>query len=100
MRLALGRVVSTKVYLSSKGRDESARQHAMTWRQRFLQSGMSGTAIVFGNGSTGDAMRSFPPSPEVLQDCFVAVFTGPEEPTEAEAHIMESTTPEAELTNA
>ena len=35
--LPLGRVVSTKVYLSSKGKDETAKQHATTWRQHFLQ---------------------------------------------------------------
>ena len=35
--LALGRVVSTKVYLSSRGVEETVRQNAKTWRQRFLQ---------------------------------------------------------------
>ena len=39
---------------------------------------MSGTAIVYGNGSADDAMASFPPDDGVLQDTFVAVFTGPE----------------------
>ena len=39
---------------------------------------MSGTAIVYGNGSADDAMASFPPDDNVLQDSFVAVFTGPE----------------------
>ena len=87
--LALGRVVSTKVYLSSKGRDESARQHAMTWRQKFLQQGMQGTAVVFGNGDAGKALAEFPPSADVLQDSFVAVFTGPEKPTAAQERIMQ-----------
>ena len=82
--LSLGRLVSTKVYLSSKGRDESVKQHGETWRQRFLQRGMQGTAILFGRGSADDAMRSFPPSREVCQAFFVAVFTGPEEPTPEE----------------
>ena len=82
--LAIGRVVSTKVYLSSKGLDESVRQAQTSWRQKFLQSGIQGTAIVYGNGSTDDAMRSFPASPDVMQECFVAVFTGPEKPTEEE----------------
>ena len=76
--LALGRVVSTKVYLSSKGADVVARQHHQSWRKKFLQQGMSGTAIVYGNGSADDAMASFPPDDSVLQDSFVAVFTGPE----------------------
>ena len=39
---------------------------------------MSGTAIVYGNGSADDAMTSFPPEDRVLQDSFMAVFTGPE----------------------
>ena len=76
--LALGRVVSTKVYLSSKGVDVVTRQHSQVWRKKFLQQGMSGTAIVYGNGSADDAMASFPPGDDVLQDSFVAVFTGPE----------------------
>ena len=76
--LALGRVVSTKVYLSSKGVDVVAKQHGESWRRKFLQQGMSGTAIVYGNGSADDAMESFPPSDAVLQDSFMAVFTGPE----------------------
>ena len=41
--LALGRVVSTKVYLSSRGVEETVRQNAKTWRQRFLQSGIQKT---------------------------------------------------------
>ena len=76
--LALGRVVSTKVYLSSKGVDVVTRQHQQSWRKKFLQQGMSGTAIVYGNGSADDAMVSFPPDDNVLQDSFMAVFTGPE----------------------
>ena len=54
--LPLGRVVSTKVYLSSKGVDERVEQQASLWRQRFSQSGMQGTAIIFGNGSASDAV--------------------------------------------
>jgi hypothetical protein len=76
--LALGRVVSTKVYLSSKGVDVVTRQHHQSWRKKFLQQGMSGTAIVYGNGSADDAMASFPPDDTVLQDSFMAVFTGPD----------------------
>ena len=87
--LPLGRVVSTKVYLSSKGRDEAVRHHAATWRQKFLQQGMQGTAIVFGNGNVSEAMSSFPPSADVLQESFVAVFTGPEKPTDQELAVME-----------
>ena len=72
-------MVSTKVYLSSKGVDEVSRQHRESWRQKFLQYGMAGTAIFFGNGSMDQAMREFPPSGNELQDTFVAVFTGPEQ---------------------
>ena len=39
---------------------------------------MSGTALVFGNGSADDAMANFPPDDSVLQDSFMAVFAGPE----------------------
>ena len=78
--LALGRVVSTKVYLSSKGADEVARKHKETWRQKFLQYGMFGTAIVFGNGNTDQAMQEYPPQGPELQETFVAVFAGPEAP--------------------
>ena len=82
--LALGRVVSTKVYLSSKGVDQSTRQHLESWRQKFLQKGMSGTAIVYGNGNIDHVMSSFPPSQDVLQDTFVAVFAGSEDVAEGE----------------
>ncbi len=64
---ALGRVVSTKVYLSSKGVDVVTRQHLHSWRKKFLQKGMSGIAIVYGNGSADDAMASFPPDDGVLE---------------------------------
>lgn len=87
--LALGRVVSTKVYLSSKGVDEHARQHAETWRQQFLQSGIQGTSIVFGNGDLDAAMKEFPPSAQELSDTFVAVFTGPERPTKDEQEAID-----------
>ena len=93
--LPLGRVVSTKVYLSSRGRDESVRQHAATWRQKFLQQGMQGTAIVFGNGNVGEAMKSFPPEDDVLRDTFVAVFTRPEKPTAQEQEVMQGCSEDA-----
>ena len=83
------------LYLSSKGKDVAVRQAHMTWRQNFLQQGMQGTAILFGNGSVDDAMQSFPPTSDVLQDAFAAVFTGPEQPTHEEALAMEGTTEEA-----
>ena len=82
--LAAGRVVSTKVYLSSKGAAKDTHQHQLTWRKKFLQHGMRGTAIVYGNGSADDAMASFSPDDNVLQDSFMAVFTGPEKNEEEE----------------
>ena len=91
MLLALARVVSTKVYLSSKGVDEAARQQAASWRQRFLQSGIQGTAIVFKNASADQALAGFPPTGEELQKTFAAVFTGPENPTEAQQADIDGT---------
>ena len=43
---------------------------------------MSGIEIVYGNGNADDAMASFPPDDNVLQDSFMAVFTGPESTAE------------------
>ena len=98
--LALGRVVSTKVYLSSRGVEETVRQNAKTWRQRFLQSGIQGTGIVFSNGSLDEAMKtpmsSFPPSAQEMQDTFVAVFTGPEQPTVDEQAAIDGEDADAE----
>ncbi|CAK0850189.1 unnamed protein product, partial [Prorocentrum cordatum] len=82
MLLALGRVVSTKIYLSSKGADKAVRQEQQSWRQKFLQYAMQGTAIVFGNGNVDHAMRSFPPEPDMLRDTFVAVFAGADDDEE------------------
>ena len=53
--LALGRVVSTKIYLSSKGADKAVRQEQQSWRQKFLQNAMQGMAIVFGNRNVDHA---------------------------------------------
>ena len=66
----------------------------MSWRQKFLQRGMEGTAIVFGNGDASTALAEFPPSPEVLQESFVAVFTGPEKPTATEQRAMQGSSAE------
>ena len=77
--LALGRVVSTKLYLSSKGADTAVRQERESWRQKFLQYAIKGTSIVFGNGRADQAMRSFPPEPDVLKETFIAVFAGADE---------------------
>ena len=62
--------------------DESVRQGPQTWRQKFLQQGIKGTAIVYGNGNVDHAMRSFPPENQVVQDTFAAVFSGPEKPSD------------------
>ena len=50
--LALGRVVSTKVYLSSSGVDKSVRETTQAWSRRYLQQGLTGTAVVFDNASS------------------------------------------------
>ena len=77
--LAIGQVVSTKVYLPIQGKDQGVRQAQTSWRQKFLQSWM----------------RSFLPSLEVMQDCFVVVFTGPDKPTQEDTVAMEGRTAEA-----
>ncbi|CAK0911448.1 unnamed protein product, partial [Prorocentrum cordatum] len=82
MLLALGRVVPTKIYLSSWGADKAVRQEQQSWRQKFLQCAMQGTAIVFGNGNVDHATRSFPPEPDMLRDTFVAVFAGADDDEE------------------
>ena len=92
--LALARVVSTKVYLSSKGKEESVRQQHTSWRQKFLQTAMQGTAIVFGNGDASEALAEFPPSSKQLQDAFVAVFTGPENPSREESRSIQGNSQE------
>ena len=78
------------------------RQHNESWRKKFLQQGMGGTAIVYGNGSAEDAMASFPPEPHILQDSFLAVFTGPDAdvkltPEEQEALAKEALRKEVPL---
>ena len=80
--------------------EETVRQNAKTWRQRFLQSGIQGTGIVFSNGSLDEAMKtpmsSFPPSAQEMQDTFVAVFTGPEQPTVDEQAAIDGEDADAE----
>lgn len=78
--VVLGRVVSTKVYLSSKGVDESVCQGPQTWRQKFLQQGIKGIAIVYGNATWTMQCAVFRQR-EVVQDTFAAVFIGPESPS-------------------
>ena len=87
--LPVGRVVSTKVYLTSAGADEKAKQHCESWRQKSLQRGMQGTAIVFGNANVDVALSQFPPTTQELQDSFVAVFTGPSDPTPEERAVIQ-----------
>ena len=65
--LASGRVASTKVYLAAKLVDESTRVAQNSWMHKFLQ-----------HGDINHEMNTFPPSQEVLQETFIAVFTGAE----------------------
>ena len=53
-----------------------------------------GAAIVFENGDTSRALAEFPPSAEILQESFVAVFTGPQKPTPEEERHMQGNTAE------
>ena len=62
MLLALARVVTTKVVLRPEGNlTNKTGDSAPSWDFVFQQSGMIGSAIVFGNASCKKAMTEFPP---------------------------------------
>ena len=72
MLLALARIVTTKVVLRPEGRTTSQSGQQPTWDFLFHQSGMIGTAIVFGNASCTKAMASFPP--QSVSNAFAVSF--------------------------
>ena len=73
MLLALARIVTTKVVLRPEGKSVSKTGDAApTWDFLFHQSGMIGTAILFGNASCKKALKEFPP--EHVQDSFAVSF--------------------------
>ena len=72
MLLALARIVTTKVVLRPEGRKTSQSGQQPSWDFLFHQSGMIGSAILFGNASCKKAMASFPP--QSVCDAFAVSF--------------------------
>jgi len=62
MLLALARVVTTKVILRPEGRSKARSGDGPTWDFLFHQSGMVGSAILFGNATCTEATQHFHPS--------------------------------------
>ena len=74
MLLALARLVTTKVVLRPESKTKQSKTESMNWDFLFHQSGMIGTAILFGNASCKKALKEFPP--EHVQDSFAVSFVG------------------------
>ena len=72
MLLALARVVTTKVILRPEGSSTARSGEGPTWDFLFHQSGMVGSAVLFGNVSCKHALQYFPPEP--LRDAFTVTF--------------------------
>ena len=79
MLLALARIVTTKVVLRPEGRTTTRSGEKPSWDFLFHQSGMIGSAILFGNASCTKALASFPP--QSVSDSFAVSFVAqpPEE---------------------
>ena len=74
MLLALARIVTTKVVLRPEGRTTTRSGQEPSWDFLFHQSGMIGSAILFGNASCTKALPSFPP--QSVSDAFAVSFVG------------------------
>ena len=75
MLLALARIVTTKVVLRPEGNARSTSgDKSASWDFLLHQSGMIGTAILFGNASCQKALAHFPP--ESVQREFAVSFVG------------------------
>ncbi|CAK0887182.1 unnamed protein product [Prorocentrum cordatum] len=72
MLLALARVVTTKVVLRPESYDKQRSGDGPTWDFLFHQTGMVGSAILFGNASCKEAMERFPPAS--IKDAFAVTF--------------------------
>ena len=72
MLLALARTVTTKVVLRPEGRTKTSSGQEPSWDFLFHQSGMIGSAILFGNASCTKALQSFPP--QSVGDAFAVSF--------------------------
>ena len=75
MLLALARVVTTKVVLRPESKTRTRSGDGPVWDFLFHQTGMVGSAIVFGNASCKEAMQQFPPAS--VQDSFAVSFAIP-----------------------
>ena len=74
MLLALARIVTTKVVLRPEGHKKTSSGQEPSWDFLFHQSGMIGSAILFGNASCTRALPSFPP--QSVTDSFAVSFVG------------------------
>jgi len=75
MLLALARIVTTKVVLRPEGNlKNNTGGSTASWDFLFHQSGMIGSAILFGNASCKKALTHFPPSS--VQGEFAVSFVG------------------------
>ena len=87
MLLAIARIVTTKVVLRPEGRANQQQGTENRWDFLFHQSGMIGSAILFGNASCTDALPTEPPAaadskpasypPASLGESFAVSFVGP-----------------------
>ena len=81
MLLALARIVTTKVVLRPEGNlANKSGDSGPSWDFLFHQSGMIGSAILFGNASCKQALAEFPP--QTVQGEFAVSFVGKLEPQE------------------
>ena len=78
MLLALARVVTTKVVLRPEGHATTKSGSASSWDFLFHQSGMVGSAILFGNAGCKEALTHFPPAS--IDGSFAVSFVGKLEP--------------------
>jgi len=83
MLLALARIVTTKVVLRPEGRSSSKSGDGAAWDFLFHQSGMIGSAILFGNAACKEALAHFPP--QSLKDSFAVTFMAKPQPQRTEA---------------
>ena len=82
MLLALARIVTTKLVLRPEGNAKQTTGGGTgAWDFLFHQSGMIGSAILFGNGSCKEALDHFPPT--AFQGEFAVSFVGKIDPGDA-----------------
>ncbi len=74
MFLALARIVTTNIVLRPEGRATTRSGEKPIWDFFFHQSGMIGSAILFGNASCTKALASF--TPQSVSNSFAVSFVG------------------------